>query len=267
MIFVMQVLREQFSNLQLILRLAIYGIKSNYQQHYLGVLWQLINPFVRIVTYWLVFGLGIRGGSPVGTTPFFIWLITGLIPWIFISTTIVQASNSIYAKVHLVSKMKFPVSILPSVSIIANLGNLFVLLAILEFILFINGNNQILYLLQLPYYLLCMVVFIFALSILSATLTTMIRDLQNMLQSIIRILVYVTPILWDMSGLPEKVHTLLKLNPVYYLIEGMRKTFLGQGWFFQDLAYLFYFWCVTLLLLIVGATIHIKLRDRLVDYV
>ena len=104
--FASQVIKEQFSNRHLILRLASYDIKSSYQMHYLGLLWQFINPISQVLVYWLVFGIGIRGGNPVGETPFFIWLVIGLIPWFFIAPTIIQGSNSVYAKVNMVSKMK-----------------------------------------------------------------------------------------------------------------------------------------------------------------
>ena len=115
-----RILKEQSSNFHLILRLSLYDAKSKYQMHYLGAVWQFLGPAIQILLYWLVFGLGIRGGAPVHGIPFFVWLIAGLIPWFFISPSIIQGSNSVYARVSLVSKMKFPVSVLPTVTIVSN---------------------------------------------------------------------------------------------------------------------------------------------------
>ena len=105
---VVQIIKEQFLNLGLIFQLAIYDIKGKYSQHYLGILWQFINPLIQISIYWLIFGLGFRKGHPVDDVPYYLWLVVGLIPWFFITPSILQGSNSIYSRVNLVSKMKFP---------------------------------------------------------------------------------------------------------------------------------------------------------------
>jgi teichoic acid transport system permease protein len=264
---VSEILKEQFIYLNLIFRLAIYDIKGRYQEHYLGVAWQFLNPALRVCVYWFVFGLGIRGGQPVGEIPFFIWLLVGLIPWFFISPAIIQGSNSVYQKVSLVSKMKFPVSILPSVTIVSNLFNFLVLLFLLFVIVIIYGINPGLYLLQLPYYLLCLLTFLFAITLLFSTIATIFRDFQIMLQSGMRMMMYLLPIIWDMSKLPEFFLNLLKLNPLYYLISGFRDTFFGRQWFFEDWVYMGYFWITTLLILYIGSLIHIRFRKQFVDYI
>jgi teichoic acid transport system permease protein len=264
--FVIQVLKEQLLNLKLILRITSYDMKSKYQMHYLGLLWQFITPVAKIMVYWFVFGLGIRGGAPVGEVPYFIWLIVGLIPWFFISPTLIEGSDSLYKKVNLVSKMKFPVSVLPVISIVSNTFNLLVMMGIIAIVLVYNQMNPGLYLLQLPYYLLCMFMLLFSITLLSSTISLIIRDFQLMLQSGTRLLFFLTPILWDPSHLDKVYQVALKLNPFYYLIEGFRYTFLGQGWFYHDLMYTFYFWSVTFLILFIGAFVHMKLRKKFVDY-
>lgn len=96
MTFIYQVLKEQLDNRHLIFRLAAYELKSKYQMHYLGMLWQFLNPVLQISVFWFVFGIGIREGAPVGDTPFFVWLVLGLVPWFYISATVTQASNSVF---------------------------------------------------------------------------------------------------------------------------------------------------------------------------
>ena len=264
---VIEILKEQIKYVNLIFRLASYDIKSKYHEHYLGIAWQFLNPAVRVFVYWFVFGLGIRGGKPVGDTPFFIWLLVGLIPWFFISPSIVQGSNSVYQKVSLVSKMKFPVSILPSITIVGQLFNFLVMLVLLGLIVTFYGVNPGIYLLQLPYYILCVILFLFSLTLLFSTIATIFRDFQVMLQSLIRMLMYVLPIIWDTSKLPVLYQNLLKLNPIYYLITGFRDTFFGHKWFFEDWVYMSYFWITTLLILYIGSQVHIKFRKQFVDYI
>jgi teichoic acid transport system permease protein len=264
--FITKVLNELVTNINLIFRLSTYEIKGKYLLHYLGVFWQFLNPIIQILVYWLVFGLAIRGGQPVNGIPFFIWLICGLIPWFFINPSITQGSNSIFARLNLVSKMRFPVSILPAVTIVSNSFNFIVMIIFLFIILLVFGIYPSIFLLQLPYYLLCLFSFLFAVTLLFSTFSTIVRDFQTLLQTTMKMLFYLTPVLWDPTKLPEVMQNIIKLNPIYYLISGFRNTFLFHTWFFEDLAFTIYFWTFTFLVLIVGAGIHVKFRNRFVDY-
>lgn len=267
MITIFQVLKEQIQNMHLIFRLASYEVKGKYQMHYLGVLWQFLNPAIQILIYWFVFGVGIRNGNPVGDVPFFAWLITGLIPWFFISPSVIQGSNSVYSKINLVSKMKFPVSVLPSIVIVSNVLQFMVMILVLAGVLFIYDINPGIYLLQLPYYLFALLLFLFAFTTLCSTFATIVRDFQVILQSVMRMMLYLTPILWETGQLPHLLETILKLNPLYYLIEGFRFTFLGQSWFFEDLEYTIYFWVATLLTLFFGSIMQTKFKHKFIDYI
>lgn len=261
-----QVIKEQISNIHIILRMAAYEVKSNNQMNYLGAFWQFLNPALQVLIYWFVFGVGIRKGLPVDGVPFFVWFIIGLIPWFFISPSIVQGSNSVYSRINLVSKMKFPVSVLPTITLVSNAFNFFIMLFFVAAIMFIYKINPGIYLIQLIYYLICLFLFLFALTLLSSTISIIIRDFQQIIQSAMRMMFFVLPVLWDTSKLSPMVNTVLKINPLYYIIEGFRDTFLARKWFFEDISYTIYFWCVTLLLLVIGATIHVKFRDKFVDY-
>jgi teichoic acid transport system permease protein len=264
---VIEILKEQFVNAHLIFRLASYDIKSKYQAHYLGAAWQFLNPALQIFIYWFVFGIGIRQGNPIYGVPYLVWLLVGLIPWFFISPSVIQGSNSVFTRVNMVAKMKFPVSVLPSVTIISNALNFICMILILIVILMLYGINPGIYLLQLPYYFLCTIVSLYAITLLFSTISTVFRDFQIILQSVMRMMLYLLPILWDMEKLPEMYVKILKLNPLYYLIEGYRKTFIFEEWFFTDWIYMIYFWVTTLLIIYIGSLIHIRFRKQFVDYI
>ncbi len=264
--FVFQVIKEQLTYFHLIFRLATYEIKSTYQMHYLGIIWQFLNPAIQIIAYWFVFGIGIRGGEPVGDTPFFVWLLIGIIPWFFISSSITQGANSVFAKVNLVSKMKFPVSVLPTITIVKNSYNFAMLTVILIVVLLVYSVNPGIYILQLPYYLFALYVFLFSTTLLCSTISVLVRDFQTAINSIMRMLFFLTPILWDSSKLSERLLAILKLNPFYYLIDGFRNTVLRGVWFYEDIGLTLYFWGVTLLFLFIGSYIHLKFRKKFVDY-
>ena len=270
----LRVLKEQFLSLPLIIRLAAYETKSKYQMNYLGVLWQFLNPLIQMLAYWFVFGIGIRKSSEVvtgvGEVPFIIWMLAGLIPWFFISPTILDGSNSVYKRINMVAKMNFPISSLPSVAIAANLFSYFVMMAIYVIVLLAFGIYPNLQWLEYIYYLFCMIVFMFAFSLFNSTISVLVRDYQFLLQSATRLMFFLLPIFWDISTqLGDKHPALLnviKLNPLFYIIDGFRNSFFDGSWFFEDITYTLYFWAFTLLLLTVGSVLHMKFRDRFVDF-
>ncbi|MFD2627850.1 ABC transporter permease [Oceanobacillus kapialis] len=263
---VLNILKDQMSYFPLIFRLSFYEIKGKYQMHYLGILWQFIGPLLQVSVYWVVFGIGIRNGEPIGETPYLFWLLIGLIPWFFISPAVIQGSNSIYSKVNLVSKMKFPVSILPSISIVSNSLNFLIMLVVLVVVALFYNIGFSIYLLQLPYYIICMYAFLYALVLLCSTISVIIRDFQLLIQSLMRMLFFLTPIFWSVDNFPEKYRTFIELNPFAYVINGFRDSFLSGDWFYNDLRYLFYFWSFVLLVMFVGSVLHENFKNKFVDY-
>ncbi|WP_058308672.1 ABC transporter permease [Gracilibacillus massiliensis] len=267
---VVQILKEQTNNWDLIYRMATFEIKGMYQIHYLGAFWQFLSPAIQITIYWFVFGLGLRGGDDVDGTPFFLWLIIGLIPWFFISPSIIQSSNSVHQKIGLVSKMNFPVSLLPTIKLVSNSFQYLIMTGILLFIIVLYDVEFSIYMFQFFYYLFCLYVFLFSFSLLSSTIATLVRDYQMFLQSMMRMLLYLTPILWDTSLITDRfgptIENILKLNPFFYIIDGFRNSILGGEWFYEDVVYNLYFWSLTIVLLYFGSKIHLKFRKDFVDY-
>ncbi len=202
----------------------------------------------------------------MGDTPFFVWLLCGLIPWFFISPSILQGSNSIHQKIKMVSKMKFPVSVLPSIVIVGNSISFFVMLGVLCIVLAIYSIFSGVYLLQLPYYMLCLYAFLYVFSIFSATIATVVRDYYQLLQAGMRMLFFLSPIIWVPSAMPEYLQPILQLNPVYYILNGFRDSFIGGTWFFDNIPYMIYFWSGILLLAFVGAYVFNKFKNSFVDY-
>ena len=105
----------------------------------MGLAWQILNPAIQIGIYYLVFGLGVNGNRKVDGVPFIIWMLIGITAWFYINASVLGASNSIHRQVVMVAKMKFPVSILPSINIISNLSSYIPMVAIVVGSLFIAG--------------------------------------------------------------------------------------------------------------------------------
>ena len=265
-------LKEQINNFGMIRRMSKYEEKATYQSHYLGLIWQFLNPAIQIGIYYLVFGLGVNEGKKVQGVPFFVWMLIGIIAWFFINNSILGASNSIYTQVAMVSKMKFPVSVLPSVNISSNFMSYRWMMAVLLAVLFASGIYPTIYWIQYLYYLFCMLIFLFAFGLLNSTITVLVRDYHIMLQSILRLLFYLSGPIWNVEAMATQLNAgwfirVLQLNPIYYIITGFRDSFLSQGWVWERGAQTLFFWSFTLILLIVGSHLHMKFRTRFVDFI
>lgn len=263
------IIKEQLVNMRTIFRLSRYEEKATYQSHYLGLLWQILNPIIQVGIYYLVFGLGVNGGNTINGMPFIAWMLVGITAWFYISASLLGASNSIYKQVNVVSKMKFPVSILPTTNMISNLSSYFPMMVFVVAILMGFNISPTIYWIQYIYYFGAMFVFLMAFGILDSTITVLVRDYHIMLQSLLRLLFYVSGAIWDIDNrnLPDMLVKLLKLNPLYYLIEGFRDTFFSRQWFWEKGTYSLIFWGITLIILVFGSHLHLKFRSKFVDLV
>jgi teichoic acid transport system permease protein len=212
---IVAVIKEQFLHIGMIFRMSRYEDKATYQSHYLGLAWQILNPAIQVGIYYLVFGVGVNGSREISGVPFFVWMLTGIIAWFYMNTSVLGASNSIHRQVGMVAKMKFPVSVLPTINIVSNLSSYFPMIGILLVTLFVSGVTPSIYWIQYIYYFFCMIVFMFAFGLLNATITVLIRDYHIFLQSVLRLLFYVSGPIWDINNrnLPDKLVNVLKLNP------------------------------------------------------
>lgn len=270
------VFREQFKHFNLIRRISLYELKNNNSANYLGIAWEIISPLIQIAVYWFVFGYLISGGKQreipnpdgEGTLQFFPWLIAGLIIWMFFQPAATQGSKSIYSRLRLLSKMNFPMSIIPNITVFSKLYPHLILIGIAFIIMQITGYTVSIYILQLPYFVFAAFAFTYTFALFMSTLTTLIRDLQLLLQATLRMVLYLTPILWVSQSLPDFLKTLMKLNPLYYLVEGYRASLLGQnGWYFiTSWEYTLYFWAVTIVLFIIASALHMRFRRHFIDF-
>ncbi|WP_340278124.1 ABC transporter permease [Staphylococcus coagulans] len=263
------ILKEQVGNWQKILQLAAYNMKSQYSNHYLGVFWNILQPMMQVGVYYLIFGLGLRGGGNhlVDGVPFIVHLISGLFPWLFISQSINSGANAIQSNLELVTKMKFPSSVLLSISFTNTLFNLCFMTMILLVISIVNGYVAIWKYFIFLYFIFAAFPAIFGISLLMSSLVIVVRDTKNLLQNILRLGFFMTPIFWSLNSAQPILQKIAKLNPFTYLVEVYRSAFLtSPHLLYGTMADHFYYWTFTLLMLILGALVHQRFKDRLLDF-
>lgn len=267
------VLKEQINNFYLIRRLSLYELKSKNKNNYLGMAWELINPAIQVLIYWFVFGT-LLSRAPIEIDgkeiPFIYWLMAGFFLWIFFYQSTIQGSKSIYSRLRMLSKMSFPMSIIPNFVIFSQFYVHIMLLGISIVIFQFAGFYISIYYLQLIYYIFSAFCLFFAIALITSTLSTIIRDVHMLLNSVLRMMLYLSGVLWPLSILENyspTITTVMKLNPLYYLMEGYRASFFSSDWYFiTHWEYTLYFWIVVLILFLFGSMLHVKFRRHFIDY-
>lgn len=259
-----QFLNEILANRRLIVQLAIKDLKDKYLGSYLGVTWAIIQPVITILIFWFIFQVGFKS-MPIDNYPFILWLMAGMLPWFFFSDAVMNATNSVISNIFLVKNVVFRVSLLPIVKIISPLiiHAFFILFLIAMFLGY--GYYPNIYFIQVIYYVIAMSVFILGLTWITSALVIFLKDVGHILSMILQFGFWLTPIFWSLKMIPEKYTFLIKLNPMYYIIEGYRNTFIFRSWFWQYPSQTLYFWSVTVAFLLIGSFVFKRLRPHFAD--
>ena len=238
--------------------------RQRYLGSYLGILWAFIQPVITVFIFWFVFEVGFKS-MPVEGFPFILWLICGMFPWFFFADSVSGAAGSILENSFLVKKIVFRVELLPIVKIMSALV-VHMFFVVIMFLLFaVYGYEFDLYNLQIFYYLFAIICLVTALSWMVSALTVFLRDVGQFVGMGLQFLFWGTPIFWSLNMLPEKYRLLMKLNPVYYIVEGYRDAFINKMWFWEHAHITPYFWLTTVVMLLIGVFIFKRLRPHFAD--
>ena len=262
----MYVLKENFTNLYRTYSISKYELVADIRDSRLGLFWNFANPVIQVLTYWFVFGLVWKKDSVDGI-PYIYWMLGGMVVWFFMSPCITNGCNAIFSKTNVITKMKFPVSILPATVVLKELFNHLCLMIILIILFLIGGYYPTVHWLGLIYYLLCAIIFSIALSMTTSVLNMLARDTRKLVLALMRLLLYLTPILWPITSLPKVLWPIMKANPIYYIVQGYRDCFFfGEGVFFYWQSMLA-FWTITIFLLLLGSYMMYKFKHKFIDMI
>ncbi len=194
------------------------------------------------------------------------WLIAGVIPWFYISDMLTAGSDTIRKYSYLVTKMKFPVSTIPTFVSISKFIVHVALVFIMIVIFCIFGYMPTVYILQLPFYMLLMIIFFTIWSLFASLLSSMSKDFGNLVKSMVTAVFWLSGILWNPDTIQIGwVKQLLMLNPVTFLTTGFRNCFINHTWFWEQPKRLMYFVIITVLMLILAIWTYKKLRKEIPD--
>lgn len=261
------IVKKMNDNRQFIFRLARNDFRTKYAGAYLGIFWAFVQPVIMILLYWIVFQVVFQSGAWNGY-PYVLGLMTGLVPWFYFSESFCAATNALTEYSYLVKKVVFQVQLLPAIKIVSTLYVHLFFVCFTVAVFAVNGYMPSIYLVQIVYYLLAMMLFVLGLSYITSAISVFMKDLIQLIQICMQVWMWATPILWNIAVMPQayqKYGWLLKLNPLYYLIQGYRDAWMNHIWFWERPGYMCYFWTVTIGMLWIGKKVFRRLQPHFAD--
>ena len=259
-------LSRLFDYRRVIWALAVRNFQARFAGTGAGVLWTILNPLATVLVFWLVFSLGFKAQGPHGI-PFVLYFMTAYLPWNFFAEALTATTNTLVANQHLVKKMVFPTQTLPVVEILGlTFGHLLLLFFTLALLLMhgiIPGWSA----LQLIYAYLCAVVLILGLGWALAAINVFHRDVGQSLSTVVGFWFWATPVVWDVSMLPESWRPLLNLNPAYHVVESYRAALLYDRPVWHDFTQLSAFWVMAVVFGLCGAYVFRRLKPEFADVI
>ena len=218
--------RDLWAYRELFMILAWRDVAVRYKQTVIGIAWAIVQPFVTMVILTIVFGR-LAGLPSESTAPYPIMVFAGMLPWYLFSAILSEASNSIVANSNLISKVYFPRIIIPAssaVTALVDFGINFVMLAILMAWYFFAPSWR---LLLLPGFVILSVLASLGPALLITALNVKYRDFRYIIPFILQFGLYVSPVGFSSTVVPERWRLWYSLNPLVGVIDGFRWCILG----------------------------------------
>ncbi len=258
---------ELYQSRHLIWKLAKNDFKKRYAGSYLGAVWAMVQPVVTVVMYYIVFEVIMDSSRQLAddSVPYVLFLTAGLVPWFYFTEALQNGTNAMLEYNYLVKKVVFKISILPIIKIIAATFIHVFFVCVLLIIAALYGCYPSLYTIQLVYYSFCLFVLVLGICYTTCAVMVFFRDIGQIINIVLQIGMWATPILWDINGISPKVQMLVKINPLVYIVNGYRSAIYEKTWFFEDFYSTMYFWIITVVFFGLGALVFKRLKVHFSD--
>jgi lipopolysaccharide transport system permease protein len=185
--------------------------------------------------------------------------------WFVFADIINSSVKIIVSNTHLIKKTLFPSQVLPVVKIVSSFIKHLIFLVVLVIFIIIHRMPFSIYYFQFLYYLFCMSVLALGFSWATSALNVFIRDVSHIIGVVMMLGFWGTPIVWDVNIMPPEIQRWLKLNPMYYIVQGYRESFIYFCPFWHHPYQTLYFWSVAIFLFLIGAMVFRKLKPQFAD--
>ncbi len=196
-------------------------IRGKYKGSFLGILWSFINPLLMACVYAIVFPYILRNTQPHYVT----YIIIGIIPWNFFTMSILQGTSCMINNGAIIKKVYFPREILPISLVISGAVNFFISVPIIIIFVLCSGLPITYNIIYLPLVVIVQCLFQIAIVLITSSINVYIRDFEYIINFVINLLFYATPIIYDSTMFPSSMQKILNFNPMTTIINAYRNIF------------------------------------------
>ena len=218
--------RDLWEHRDLLYFLTWRDIKLRYKQTALGASWAILQPFLSMVVFTLLFGKLAR--VPSDGLPYTIFVYAGLLPWTFFNTAVSSSANSLVGNSALVTKVYFPRLVIPGAAVCAGMVDFTIAAALLAIMMFYYQVGLTWNLLMVPELVALTAVFTLAVGFWMSALNVKYRDIRYALPFGLQLWLYLTPVIYPVNFIPLRFRWTLSLNPLSGIIEGYRSALFGH---------------------------------------
>lgn len=205
--------------------LAWRDVLVRYKQTVIGIAWSVIRPLLTMIVFTIIFGKLAK--LPSGNVPYPILVFAAMLPWQFFANGLSDSSGSLIANANMLTKVYFPRLVVPASTVIVSLIDFFISFVILIALMICYRFTPSWYIIALPLFLLSAFMVSFGSGLVLATLNVKYRDFRYIVPFILQFGLYISPVGFSSSIIPEKWRLLYSLNPMVGVIDGFRWAILG----------------------------------------
>jgi len=249
---------ELWEHRELIYFFAWRDIKVRYKQTVLGAAWAVIQPFFTMVVFTIFFGTLAR--IPSEGVPYPIFAYAALVPWSYFATSVTQASGSMVAHRGIITKVYFPRIVIPLASVLSGLLDFAIAFAVLIAMMLFYGILPNFATLLVPLLILFSTAAALGVGLWLSALNLVYRDVQYATPFLVQFWLFVTPVAYPSSLVPELWKPIYGINPMAGVVEGFRWAILGSG---KGFAPMFMVSALITLLLLITGLFYFKRMERI----
>lgn len=236
-------------------------IRGKYKASFLGILWSFINPLLMSLVYAIVFPFILKSNQPHYVT----FVVIGVIAWNWFTVVISQGTFCILGNAEIIKKVYFPREILPISTATSGLINYLISTPIILIFLLLSGIGLSINILWLPLIAITQYILTIGIVLITSAINVYIRDAEYIINFLVMMLFYATPVLYSTTLFPEKYRWILYLNPMTTIINSYRDIFYYKT--SPNLLLLFGVFAISILLTIIGFIVFGKLKKGFAEEV
>lgn len=212
------------SDLKYIVNFTRINIHDKYLGSALGIFWAVANPLMLLAIFTFIFGFVFKSKLPGAETSlsYVVWLVSGYGPWLASTEAIMAGALSVVSAAGMVKNMAFKTEVLPVAAVLTGVVPLLVSLCFVAIIMIIDGQMPTWHIIFIPFTIIVQFFFIISLSFILSAVVVFVRDIGIMLPNLLMMILFLTPIFYQLSAIPRIMQLASIVNPFYILSEGYR---------------------------------------------